>query len=96
VGADELEMTADNFRQCLARGRRYLHNFMNHQCGLMNRSNPCRCPMKTRGFIEQGHVDPGNLVFVSQHVERVRDVAPDAVREIEDIVLDLRSVKTDK
>jgi RNA polymerase sigma factor (sigma-70 family) len=86
VAAEVLEMTADNFRQCLARARRDLHNFMNNQCGLVNRSNPCRCPKKTRGFIEQGHVDPGNLMFVPQHVERVRDVAPEAVREIEDVV----------
>lgn len=86
VGADVLEMTADNFRQCLARARRDLHSFMNHQCGLVNKSNPCRCPKKTRGFIEAGHVDPGNLMFVPQRVERVRDVALETVREIEDVV----------
>jgi len=79
-------MTADNFRQCLARARRDLHNFMNHQCGLVNRNNPCRCPKKTRGFIDAGHVDPQNLLFVPLHVERVRDVAPESVREIEDVV----------
>jgi len=86
VGAEVLEMTADNFRQCLARARRDLHSFMNHQCGLVNKKNPCRCPKKTRGFIEAGHVDPRNLMFVPQHVERVRDVAPEMVREIEDVV----------
>jgi len=86
VGAEVLEMTADNFRQCLARARRDLHSFMNNQCGLVNRNNPCRCPKKTRGFIEQGHVDPHHLLFVPRHVERVRDVAPEAVREIEDAV----------
>jgi RNA polymerase sigma factor (sigma-70 family) len=86
VGAEVLEMTADNFRQCLARARRDLHSFMNHQCGLVNKSNPCRCPKKTRGFIEAGHVDPRNLMFVQQHVERIRDVAPETVREIDDVV----------
>jgi RNA polymerase sigma factor (sigma-70 family) len=86
VGAEILEMTADNFRQCLARARRDLHNFMNHQCGLVNTDNPCRCPKKTRGFIAEGHVDPANLLFVPQHVQRVRDVAPETVREIEDAV----------
>lgn len=86
VGAEVLEMTADNFRQCLARARRDLHSFMNHQCGLVNTSNPCRCPKKTRGFVEAGHVDPRNLMFVPQHIERVRDVAPDTAREIEDVV----------
>src|SRR5262249_41731027 len=86
VGGEVLEMTADNFRQCLARARRDLHSFMNGQCGLVNTSNPCRCPKKTRGFIEAGHVDPDRLLFVREHVERVRDVAPEVVREIDDVV----------
>ena len=86
VGGEVLEMSADNFRQCLSRARRDLHSFMNGQCGLVNQDNPCRCPKKTRGFIEAGHVDPHHLLFVPQHVERVRDVAPAAVRAIEDVV----------
>jgi RNA polymerase sigma factor (sigma-70 family) len=32
VGAEVLEMTADNFRQSLARARRDLHSLMNNQC----------------------------------------------------------------
>lgn len=86
VGGEVLEMSADNFRQCLARARRDLTSFMNNQCGLVNTSNPCRCPKKTRGFIEHGHVDPHRLLFAAEHVERVRDVAGEAVREIEDLV----------
>jgi len=86
VGGEVLQMSADNFRQCLARARRDLHSFMNGQCGLVNQDNPCRCPKKTRGFIADGHVDPHRLLFVPQHVERVRDVAPSTVREIEDVV----------
>src|SRR3977135_121461 len=70
VGGEVLEMTAVNFRQCLARARRDLYHFMNNQCGLVNKNNPCRCPKKTRGFIEAGHVDPRQLLFVPQHVER--------------------------
>jgi len=86
VGAEVLEMTTDNFRQSLARARRDLHSFMNNQCGLVNQNNPCRCPKKTRGFIEAGHVDPHHLLFVPKQVERVRDAAPETVREIEDVV----------
>ena len=86
VGAEVLEMTAGNFRQCLARARRDLHSFMNNQCGLVNKSNPCRCAKKTRGFIEEGHVHPDNLLFVPGHVERVRKVAGETVREIDDVV----------
>src|SRR5712691_7227900 len=86
VGGEVLEMTADNFRQCLARARRDLHSFMTNQCGLVNKSNPCRCPKKTKGFIEAGHVDPHHLLFVSQRVKRVKDAAAETVREIEDVV----------
>ncbi len=86
VGGEVLEMTADNFRQCLARARRDLSSFMNHQCGLVNKSNPCRCPKKTKGFIEHGHVDPEHLLFAGKHVERVKDIAAETVRDIEDVV----------
>jgi hypothetical protein len=86
VGGELLEMSAENFRQCLTRGRRDLHNFMNNRCGLVNKRNPCRCPKKTRGFIEHGHVDPHLLLFVPEHVQRVGDVAPEMVRDIEDVV----------
>jgi RNA polymerase sigma factor (sigma-70 family) len=86
IAAEVLEMSADNFRQCLARARRDLHSFMNNQCGLVNKSNPCRCAKKTRGFIQDGHVDPHRLLFVPEHVERVRAVAGEMVREIDDVV----------
>jgi RNA polymerase sigma factor (sigma-70 family) len=86
VGGEILEITAENFRQSLARTRRDLHNFMNNQCGLVNKANPCRCAKKTRGFIEQGQVDPHRLMFVPLHVQKVRDVAPSAAREIGDVV----------
>jgi RNA polymerase sigma factor (sigma-70 family) len=86
VGGEVLEMTADNFRQCLTRARRDLYSFMNNQCGLVNKDNPCRCAKKTRGFIELGHVDPHHLQFVPEHVEQVKDVAAETVRQIEDIV----------
>ena len=86
VASEVLEMTAENFRQCLSRARRDLTRFMNNQCGLVNTSNPCRCPKKTRGFIEHGHVDPHRLLFAAEHVERVRDVAGETVREIDDVL----------
>ncbi|MEW4453014.1 RNA polymerase sigma factor [Bremerella sp. JC817] len=86
IGGEVLEMTAANFRQCLARARRDLHNFLNNQCGLVNSANPCRCPKKTRGFIEHGHVDPNRLLFAADHVEKVRDVAGHTASEIDDVV----------
>jgi DNA-directed RNA polymerase specialized sigma24 family protein len=86
VGSEILEMAPDNFRQSLARARRDLYQFMNHQCGLVNANNPCRCPKKTKGFINAGHVDPGRLLFVPLHVRRIREAAADTAREIEDVL----------
>ena len=84
VGGDVLEISADNFRQSLSRARRDLYQFMHGQCGLVNTNNPCRCPKKTKGFIDGGHVDPDHLLFVPLHVRRVREAAAGTVREIED------------
>lgn len=85
VGSEVMDMSADNFRQCLARARRDLYQFMNHQCGLVNASNPCRCPKKTKGFIDAGHVDPSYLLFSSPRVQQIRDAAADTVREIDEV-----------
>jgi RNA polymerase sigma factor (sigma-70 family) len=75
VGAELLEISRDNFRQRLARARQELHNFMNDKCGLVNRTNPCRCAKKTRGFMRAGYVDPEHLLFAREHVQQIRDVA---------------------
>lgn len=85
VGSEVMEISADNFRQCLTRARRDLFQFMNNQCGLVNASNPCRCPKKTRGFVNEGHVDPNRLMFISPHLQRISEVAADTVREIDDV-----------
>jgi RNA polymerase sigma factor (sigma-70 family) len=86
VGGEILEMSADNFRQSLARARRDLYQFMNDQCGLVNANNSCRCPKKTKGFIADGHVDPDHLLFVPLHVRRIKEEAADTVREVENVL----------
>ena len=70
-----MSVTAENFRQKLARARRDLHQFMDDKCGLVNRANPCRCARKTRGFVKLGIVDPNRLVFSTGHLKTIRDVA---------------------
>ncbi len=86
VGSEILEISADNFRQSLARARRDLYQFMQGQCGLVNAKNPCRCPKKTRGFMDAGHVDPHHLQFVPLHQKRISDAAVDTIRTLEDAV----------
>jgi hypothetical protein len=88
VGSEILDMTADNFRQSLARARRDLYRFMHGQCGLVNANNPCRCPKKTKGFIKAGHVDPGHLLFVPLRRQRISEAAEGIVRTIENTMDD--------
>lgn len=76
-------MTPENFRQSLSRARRDLYHFMNNQCGLINVNNPCRCPKKTKGFIDAGHVDPHNLIFTSPHLTQIQSVAADTYAQID-------------
>lgn len=83
VGSEIMEMSVDNFRQCLSRARRDLYQFMHGQCGLVNSQNPCRCPKKTKGFINAGHVDPERLKFASEHLQQVKSLAAGTVRSIE-------------
>ncbi len=86
VGSEILEMTPANFRQSLSRARRDLYQFMNNQCGLINENNPCRCPKKTKGFIDAGHVDPHNLLFASPRLTQIRSVAADTYAQIDTTV----------
>ena len=83
VGSEILEMTPENFRQSLSRARRDLYQFMNNQCGLINENNPCRCPKKTKGFINAGHIDPHNLMFSSTRLTQIRSVAADTYVQID-------------
>ncbi len=85
VGSEVMEMSADNFRQCLARARRDLYRFMHGQCGLVSADNPCRCPKKTKGFINEGHVDPHRLLFAGRHVQRINEAAAATVRALDQV-----------
>jgi RNA polymerase sigma factor (sigma-70 family) len=85
VASAILETTAANFRQRLSRARRQLYGFLNEQCGLVNHSNPCRCARKAPGFIAKGWVRPEQLQFVETRLVQVQRVAPDRMRELQDL-----------
>ena len=84
LGAELLDLSRDNFRQKLSRARRDLQSFAQNKCGLINPANSCRCTRKTKAFIEAGYVNPQNLLFVREHVQAVRDVAPAVYDDLEE------------
>ncbi|MEM8887493.1 MAG: RNA polymerase sigma factor, partial [Bacteroidota bacterium] len=50
LGAELFEVSPQNFRIKLHRARKELYNYMNNKCGLINKSNPCRCPKKAKAL----------------------------------------------
>ncbi|MCH6200717.1 sigma-70 family RNA polymerase sigma factor [Aquiflexum sp. LQ15W] len=81
-----LGMSAENFRQLLSRGRKDLYHFMNNKCGLINTRNPCRCPKKTKGFIQAGWVNENNLQFNNHFLKRVAELAILKSNQYDDLI----------
>ncbi len=75
LAAEILELRPATFRKRLQRGRADLHGFMDGQCGLLNKNNPCRCARKTRGFMEAGYVSRHDLKFRRDRVASISEVA---------------------
>ena len=72
VGASVMEVSRENFRVKLHRAKKQLYSFMNAKCGLVNKSNPCRCARKTAGFIRAGYVDPDKRHFQANRVSSIQ------------------------
>ena len=73
LGAEIFEISPQNFRIKLHRARKDLYNFMNNKCGLVNKSNPCRCPKKTKALIPMGLLDADNMQFNISEKNRIED-----------------------
>lgn len=74
IGSEIMEISKENFRVKLHRAKKQLYNFMHNKCGLINKSNPCRCARKTAGFIKMGFVDPINLHFQKNTIANINQV----------------------
>lgn len=89
LGAEILGISAGNFRIRLMRARQDLYSWMNERCGLVNKSNPCRCAKKTRAYIEAGYVDPNNLKFNVRHKKKSYELAQEKAASISNALEDL-------
>ena len=63
TGSEIFSITPEAYRKKISRARKDLFSFMDGQCSLVNKSNPCTCEKKTKGFIRLGYVNPDNLMF---------------------------------
>lgn len=79
IGSEIMEISKDNYRKKLSNARRDLHNFMLNKCGLVNKSNPCRCHKKVTVALEHGMVDAKNLLFnKKEYTTFQKTIEPDA------------------
>jgi RNA polymerase sigma factor (sigma-70 family) len=82
-GAEVMGISADNFRQLLARARHDLYQFMHEKCGLVNPMNPCRCAKKAGAFMQRGWLDPKKRQFSTERLAAVRGLAPQRLEELQ-------------
>ena len=79
VGSDIMEISKDNYRMKLSKARKDLYSFMQNKCGLVNKSNPCRCHKKVTYASEKGIIDAKNLLFNKKEYSTFREqLEPDA------------------
>ena len=87
IGSEIMEISKANFRVKLHRAKKQLYNFMDNKCGLVNKSNPCRCARKTAGFIKMGFVNPINLHFQKNTLANINKVINKKVSSYNDDVI---------
>lgn len=93
VGSEILGISKQNFRVKLSRARKDLLQFMNNKCGLVNKSNPCRCYKKVTTMINNKRVDSRHLLFnkeeyssfqkyISKNADQATTLVEDKYREL--------------
>jgi len=88
IGSEILNISKDNFRAKLKKSRKDIFHFMNNQCGLVNKENPCRCHKKVQFALKEGHIDAKNLLHnkkeyssFQEHIRKDADYMIDFVDE---------------
>ena len=72
VGSEIMEMSKANYRMKLSKARKDLINFMQNKCGLVDKSNPCRCHKKVTVSIDAKIIDSKKLLQNRQEFSTFR------------------------
>ena len=62
IGSEIMEISKANFRMKLSKARKDLCHFMTHQCGLVDKENPCKCNKKVKAAIDYKITDAKYLL----------------------------------
>lgn len=63
IGSEIMDMSKANYRMKLSKARKDLIHFMQNKCGLIDKSNPCRCHKKIKISQEGGLIDAKHLLY---------------------------------
>ena len=73
LGAEIFGISKQNFRVKLSRARKELHYYMEYRCGLIKKSNPCRCSKKAKSALKMGVLNENNLIFKPSYTKMIGD-----------------------
>jgi RNA polymerase sigma factor (sigma-70 family) len=86
IGAEIFEISPQNFRVKLSRARKELHNYMEYRCGLIKKSNPCRCSKKAKVMLKIGALNKDNLIFKSSYTKRIEDFVTNNQESMSEVI----------
>ena len=73
IGSEIMGISKANYRMKLSKARKDLYTFMQNKCGLVDKSNPCRCHKKVTVALENGFIDAKNLLFNKKEFSTFRE-----------------------
>ena len=79
IGSAIMGISKANYRMKLSKSRKDLINFMQNKCGLVEKSNPCRCHKKLTVSLSQGIIDAKQLLYNEAELSSFKkELEPDA------------------
>jgi len=86
IGAEIFNLTKENYRVKLSRTRKDFHAFMNQQCGLVKKENPCRCYKKAKAMEAAGKMKTNEMLFNEKYYTTISKYVNNVADEVSDIV----------
>jgi len=86
IGAEIFNISKVNYRVKLSRTRKEFHSFMNQQCGLVNKDNPCRCSKKAKAMEAAGKMKTDEKLFDPKYTSTIATYAEKVADEVADLV----------
>lgn len=92
IGSEIFGISKQNYRIRLSRARTELHNFMEHRCGLIKKSNSCRCSKKAKALRKKGILTEDSFVFNIGYKTKIAEYVEANHEEVQE-ALDYRYIQ---